>query len=267
VGLSRVFGLAEATGARVLAARAERRFASLADLVDRARPTLPELESLILAGALDWTARTRPSRRLEARVGERLAPAGRARVARSAARAPALAAPDGRILAPEAIARLDVPALPEFGAAERVRGEIQATGLWFSGHPLDALAPDAAAGTTPAADVPRHAGRRVTVLGLPCAYRRVETKGGGLMLFLTLADRTGVVECVLFPDAYERFAAVARGEVLRVAGRVDDTLGAVTLAADHVLALAAGAPAANGANGPGRRQRGAGPAGPRPPPT
>jgi error-prone DNA polymerase len=68
VGLSRVFGLAEATGARIVAARGERPFASLADFTDRARATLPEVESLILAGALDRMGRTRASLLLEARV-------------------------------------------------------------------------------------------------------------------------------------------------------------------------------------------------------
>ncbi|NOT33627.1 MAG: DNA polymerase III subunit alpha, partial [Candidatus Eisenbacteria bacterium] len=39
VGLSRVFGLAEAAGARIVAARTTRGFVSLADFVDRVRPT------------------------------------------------------------------------------------------------------------------------------------------------------------------------------------------------------------------------------------
>src|SRR5204863_8491 len=52
VGLSRVFGLHEATGERIVAARAIRPFGSLADLVERVRPSLPELESLVFAGAL-----------------------------------------------------------------------------------------------------------------------------------------------------------------------------------------------------------------------
>ena len=82
VGLGRVFGLAEATGERIVAARAERPFRTLADFMDRVRPTLPELESLILAGALDCTGRTRPSLLLEARVGAHRSGATRPRAAR-----------------------------------------------------------------------------------------------------------------------------------------------------------------------------------------
>jgi RecJ-like exonuclease len=57
------------------------------------------------------------------------------------------------------------------------------------------------------------------------------------MLFTTLADKTGLVECVLFPDAYRAYAAATRGQVVRAEGRVDETLGAVTLSATRVEAL------------------------------
>ncbi|HEY6195728.1 MAG TPA: hypothetical protein VI504_11865, partial [Candidatus Eisenbacteria bacterium] len=53
VGLHRVQGLAHATGERIVTARP---FASLADFADRVRPTPPELDALILAGALDRLA-------------------------------------------------------------------------------------------------------------------------------------------------------------------------------------------------------------------
>jgi DNA-directed DNA polymerase III PolC len=240
VGLSRVFGLAQTTGERILAARGERPFASLADLIDRARPTLPELESLILAGALDGMRRTRPSLLLEARVGDQLRPVTRARVMR--AREPALVTGDGRPFAPEPVSPLGLPGLPEFGAHERVRGEIQSTGLWFNGHPLDAIDPGLCEGTVPAAAVEHHAGRWIEVLGLPCASRGVETKKGERMQFLTVADRTGLVECVFFPDAWRRLASSSRGEIVRLSGRVDETLGAFTVNVEQARGFGTGEP-------------------------
>ncbi len=246
IGLGRVCGLSQITGQRVRAAREERPFRSLADLVDRARPSIDELQALILAGALDWTGRTRPALLLEARVGAaRLAGSGAAgarvaeRRARARPREPALVAPDGSAVLPDPVAPLSVPELPEFDLAERVRGEIQATGLWFSAHPLDLfIAPATGHGAVPAASLPGLTGRRVAIVGMPCAHRRVETRGGGLMLFTTLADASGLAECVLFPDAYRAFARDVRGQVVRIEGRVDETLGAVTLTAERVIALA-----------------------------
>jgi DNA polymerase III alpha subunit len=233
VGLSRVFGLHQATAERIVSARREGAFESLPDLVERARPALPELESLILAGALDPFGRTRPSLLLEARAGAQAW--GRAGVKPALA----LAGADGRALAPPPVAPVRVPELPEYAPAERVRHECATTGLWFSGHPLDALPPGAESAATPAAELERRSGRTASLVGLPCAWRRVETRGGSPMLFLTLADRSGVAECVLFPDAYARHAAALRGAVLRVTGRVSDALGAITLEAARVEVIAA----------------------------
>lgn len=249
VGLHRVAGLAEATGERLVASRAERAFASLADLADRVRPTPPELEALILAGALDALpgAPSRASLLLEARVHAALATSAGARGRRSPAHgAPALAGGDGAPLAPAAIAPRPggeaLPQLPELPLAERVRGEFRATGLWFSGHPLEVLAPPLArSGAMPAREAERHAGRRVAVCGLPCAARRVEAKRGGMVMFTTLADRSGLIECVLFPDAYARFAPAMRAEIVRAEGRLDDTLGALTLVVERAEGFGAAA--------------------------
>ena len=51
------------------------------------------------------------------------------------------------------------------------------------------------------------------------------------------ADRSGLAECVLFPRAYRAHATAIRGQVLRAEGRVDEVLGAVTLAAERVVTL------------------------------
>ena len=250
VGLHRVAGLAHATAERIVAARP---FASLADFADRARPTPPELDALILAGALDalggpGVARTRASMRLEARVHESLAGAlpARARVKPGAPhpRAAGLAAADGSPLAPAASAPRPggdaLPELPELPLADRVRGEFAATGLWFSAHPLDVLGPaEALRGCVDAAQLERHVGKCVAVCGIPCAARRVESKTGGIVLFTTLSDRTGLAECVLFPDAYRRWGGHMRGEVVRAEGRVDETLGALTLVVERATPLGA----------------------------
>jgi error-prone DNA polymerase len=236
VGLHRVAGLSQATGERILAARP---FASLADLVDRARPTPPELDALIMAGALDALPGTRASMRLEARVHESLAVGLPSRVRHVAnPRAAGLLAADGSPLAPAASAPRPggdaLPELPELPLADRVRGEFAATGLWFSAHPLDVLVErDAVSRCVSASELERHVGKRVSVCGIPCAARRVESKNGGIVLFTTLADHTGLVECVLFPDTYRRWGGSLRGEVVRAEGRVDETLGALTLVIDR----------------------------------
>jgi error-prone DNA polymerase len=240
VGLHRVAGLSLASGERILTTRP---FTSLADLVDRARPTPPELDALIMAGALDALPGTRASMRLEARVHGSLTVGFPSRVRHVAnPRAAGLLAADGSPLAPAASAPRPggdaLPELPELPLADRVRGEFAATGLWFSAQPLDVLVPpEATSRCVTAAELERHVGKRVSVCGIPCAARRVESKSGGIVLFTTLADRTGLVECVLFPDAYRRWGQEMRGEVVRVDGRVDETLGALTVVVEKAARL------------------------------
>ena len=250
VGLHRVQGLTHTTGERIVAARP---FASVADFADRVRPTPPELDTLILAGALDAVSRTetlaraatgngtsapprtRASMRLEARVLEALSHRVTPRVRHTAnPRASGLVLPDGQPFAPTAHAPRPggeaVPELPELPLADLVRAEFAATGLWFSAHPLDTFVPPAALeGCTNANQLERHVGKRVTVCGIPCAARRVESKHGGIVLFTTLAGHTGLIECVLFPDTYKRWGQHMRGELVRAEGRVDETLGAFTV--------------------------------------
>jgi DNA-directed DNA polymerase III PolC len=242
VGLHRVTGLAHATGDRLLAERARGAFTSLADFTDRVRPTPPELEALVRGGVLDWTGRARAALLLEARVGVALA--AKAGAARQAA-APQLGA-DGMARAAAARAPRPggeaLPELPEFTLADRVRGEFTSTGLWFAAHPLAALAPAAArAGCVDAGSIQRLAGRRVAVCGIRCASRRVEAKSGGFVLFTTLADETGLTECVLFPRDYARWGPALRGEIVRAEGRIDETLGALTLVVERASAFGAGA--------------------------
>ena len=253
VGLHRVAGLAHATGERILAARS---FASLADFADRVRPTPPELDALILSGALDGLARaagerrTRASMRLEARVLAAMSTRVPARArAASDPRAHGLRLDDGAPLAPAASTPRPggdaVPELPELPLDDLVRGEFGATGLWFSAHPLDVLVPPTAhEGCTRAADLQHHVGQRVTVCGIPCAARRVESKTGGIVLFTTLADHSGLIECVLFPDTYKRWGQHMRGEVVRAHGRVDETLGALTVVIERAEPLGGSARAA-----------------------
>ncbi|MEY4374282.1 MAG: hypothetical protein RL760_448, partial [Candidatus Eisenbacteria bacterium] len=240
VGLHRVTGLSHATARRLMV---QRPFASLADLADRVRPTPPELDALIMAGALDALAghahspRTRASLRLESRVLQALTSAVPARV-RTATPNAALCLDDGAALVPVACTPRPggdaVPELPELPLADLVRGEHAATGMWFTAHPLDVLAePQVTHDAVPAAALAGHVGRRVRVCGIPCAMRRVETASGGAMLFTTLADRSGLVECVLFPDAYRRFGPAMRSEVVVVEGRVGETLGALSVTVDR----------------------------------
>jgi error-prone DNA polymerase len=229
--------LSERTCERLLAAREQGGpFASLADLLGRARPSLAEALSLVAAGALDGLGRTRASLRCELRATHERYREAEEEGAFAVRRSP-----------------VEVPELPEFDAHRLRLLEWRALELGVLWHPSEVAAAELAPpgegtwtseerqaarralGLVPASELEARVGERVRVAGVVAAARRVATTRGDTMLFLTLDDGTGLAECSLFPDAYRRAAPLLSGLGPFVAeGRVESSYGAVTLNATCV---------------------------------
>jgi DNA-directed DNA polymerase III PolC len=262
VGLERVKGLSEATRRALLAER-ERGgpYLALPDFLERVAPHADECERLILAGALDAFDRTRPEMLLRLHLltaPARRRPAGLDATGLAACRAtpgtrerasswskPSLAIDPRRAHAteetplfpyppPPAVA---LPALAEFELGQRGRLELELLGLTVCAHPT-ALFPcerEEREDVLPCAELARHRGERVVLLGWLAASRPVRTSAGGWMRFLTLEDESGIAEVVVFPPVYARdgHRLIGRGP-FRVHGRVEDHLGACTLRAERL---------------------------------
>jgi DNA-directed DNA polymerase III PolC len=218
LGLGRVKGLREEAVAAILKAREASSFESLADLMNRVSLTSAEAEALVLCGALDFTGAARPALLLEAMAWAR----GRGR---------------GRAAGQPSIARLTaspaVPGLRDFGGELRLEMEGRHLGLTPSGHPVTGRA--GKKGRVACSELREHLGREVEIVGAVSARRRIRTGNGEPMLFLTMEDETGLVEAVVFPDAYRRMTVdLDDSEPLRVTGKVEDHYGALTLVADRV---------------------------------
>ncbi len=236
MGLMAFTGLAEGAIGGLLGARRDGGpFTNLSDLLARSGLGRAELELLVRGGACDGFELTRPELlwRLACRFG---------------ATPPRLAGAD---LFPGA-GGLDhlVPRLPEYGLRERCRLEEEIFGFPVTRHPLELLGerPGSAAphgsksrpGGPPlitAAEMPRHAGRRVRMRGLAISHKRVPTKTGSWMKFLSLEDLTGTFEAVLFPEAYDRCAEAALGAgPFALEGRVETDHGVPSLTVTDLAA-------------------------------
>lgn len=215
VGLSCVRGLSTATIERLLA---ERPFADLADAVARARPQRPEAESLVLAGAFDFTGATRPALLFELRM---------TRSDRRGGEGLAGAEESGRLFAapPPDFSR---PALRDFDLPTRRKFEYEVLGLATEAHPMTLFDTTA---LLPSRRLPAARGRGVRLGGLVAAQRRVRVKKSGEpMLFLTLEDEDGLFECTLFPAVYRRYGGLLRhAGPWVVQGKAEDQYGAVTV--------------------------------------
>ena len=116
--------------------------------------------------------------------------------------------------------------------------ENETLGFYLSGHPLDAFR-DKFSRLTSSNDVNdgKLLGRRVKVGGIVINARRVKTKKGDTMAFLTLEDFDGSIDVTLFPNVfYATMNVVLPDEIVVVKGRVEQNGDAFQIVANSVTA-------------------------------
>ena len=99
------------------------------------------------------------------------------------------------------------PKLEAWSPKTKLLREREAIGFYLTGHPLDRYQTDIdGGGARRTGQLTRdHHGESVTLAGVICDLREVQTKSGkGAMGFFQLEDQFGRVECVVFPKTYAR---------------------------------------------------------------
>ncbi|MFA6948311.1 MAG: DNA polymerase III subunit alpha [Eubacteriales bacterium] len=116
-------------------------------------------------------------------------------------------------------ASFQYPDVPELTLREKLNMEKEAAGQYFSGHILDDYSRDISA-RSPArtADIKASfdeestaeykEGDSVKICGSVSKRVNKTTKSGDAMAFVTIEDRTGEIECVIFPKVLEKFRAL-----------------------------------------------------------
>jgi DNA-directed DNA polymerase III PolC len=147
-----------------------------------------------------------------------------------------------RLFADPPTPALALPRLPDAAPDEQALEELELLGLTLRLHPtrlfprsdLPArLLAELERQRVPCADLQRHAGRRVALLGWLAASRRVRTRDGRWMRFLTFEDESGLAEVVLFADAYARHGIqLTKHGPFYARGSVETQAGALSLHAD-----------------------------------
>ena len=232
IGLGEVRDLKERTLDALFTERERGPFLSLRDFVTRVPAEEREVTNLVLAGAFDAFDQPRPALlwRLRVLFGKNGSPARRG-TATLFGRESEIAAGAG--------ADLDFPDVGDYAKERRVESEFEVLGLSATAHPLEFFEEWLREkGAITAEEFHGLEGGHATVGGWMTTTRRIRTKAGEFMRFLTIEDRTGTVEAVIFPDAYRRYGHLLRGHgPYLLKGRVDDAHGAKTLTVGH-LALA-----------------------------
>jgi DNA polymerase-3 subunit alpha len=177
------------------------------------------MESLILAGALD----SLPGHRAQKLVmlDEILGKATIRREEREGAQLNLFAMEGAGALN---TSPLEYPEVPPFSQTQQLREERELLGAYLSGHPLDQYSFATSRPEIHAIHslIELAKEQTVKVIGMVVDLKRIQTKKGDPMAFLTIEDKTSQVEVVVFPQVFAKYADLLEKERLVVVeGRLD----------------------------------------------
>jgi len=126
-----------------------------------------------------------------------------------------------------------LPDMPEFALEERLRQEREVTGMYLSGHPMNAYREAAkAAGAVSIGsindDFAQEGGpvlyqdeQRISVAGIVSTYRTRTTRTNTLMAYATVEDDTSSIELLCFSRTVERFGRMlSPGNAVLIRGKL-----------------------------------------------
>ncbi|HZP46009.1 MAG TPA: DNA polymerase III subunit alpha [Candidatus Binataceae bacterium] len=194
-------------------------FKSLADFCVRVGTQILNrrlLEALIKCGAFDFTGVARAALTAQIDDALRLAQRNESDAVRNQI---SLFAKSGET--PVLIARETVAEWPR---AELLNYEKEALGFYITAHPLDRYERELRRiGKLTTADLPNMPdGSKIQIAGVVQAVKLKNNKAGKRYATFTLEDRVGVVECIVWPEAYQNYEALIAGtEPIALKGKLD----------------------------------------------
>ncbi|MFH0225340.1 DNA polymerase III subunit alpha [Vibrio furnissii] len=143
--------------------------------------------------------------------------------------------------APEDVERKYIQ-VPEWPEKVWLEGERETLGLYLTGHPINAYLKELNKYTSCRLNeaMPTRRDQSLTVAGLVIAARVMTTKRGNRIGLMTLDDRSGRMEVMLFSDALDRYAELLeKDKILVISGQVsfDDFNGGLKMSAREVMDL------------------------------
>ena len=238
-GLSAIKGIGESAIQAIREVRGEEPFVSAADFlsrVDLRKVNKRALESLIKAGAFDSLDPDRgrlfgilPSMMETAQEETRRKESGQFALFGDA---PETSKPsrDGKPANEAAV----------WTRRERLDAEKETLGFYITGHPLDAFAGEMAlfANVTSSKMANMKSGVEVKIGGVISDLRKKTTKRGDTMGILRLEDLEGIVEVLVFPEAYRAsLDALSSEEPIFLIGRVESDETSTKLIAEEIFLM------------------------------
>ena len=228
-GLGAIKGVGRGAVEAIVEARAAGPFKDLMDCLERLdlqTVNKKAMESLVKAGAFDWTGHHR------AQLFEAIEPAVsyalREQQDKASGQVGLFSMLGGGAKKPS----FRMPDTPQWSLAKELQMEREALGFFLSGHPVTAFAElvDRRASSRIGELEKLRDGDEVHVAGMRASLRVVRTKRGDKMGFVQLDDETGAVECIFFSKAWAESAKIlAEGEPVLVTGTLEKSPEGVKL--------------------------------------
>ncbi|MGL4225110.1 MAG: DNA polymerase III subunit alpha [Vibrio sp.] len=239
-GIGAIKGVGEGPIEAILAARQQQGyFKDLFDFcarIDLKKVNKRVIEKLILAGALDKLGPHRAA--MMASVDDAVRAASQHHQAEAFGQADMFGVLTD---APEEVEQKYTQA-PEWPEKVRLEGERETLGLYLTGHPVDEYLKELSQYTSCRLNeaAPTRRDQSLTVAGLVIAARVMTTKRGTRIGLLTLDDRSGRMEVMLYSEALDRYADwLEKDKILVVSGQVsfDDFNGGLKMSARELMDL------------------------------
>ena len=238
-GLGAIKGLGEGPVESLLAAREEggpfKNLFDFCDRVDLKKVNKRALESLIRGGALDKIG---PSRaRMMATITEAVQRAGQNARNQNAGMVDLFGevVPDD-----EGDVYQGTENVREWSEKERLNLEKDTLGLYLTGHPFDQYEKEVRQFSPNAIANLKSSRSKTTIVGLIVDVRVMKNKRGQTMCFVTLDDRSGRIEGMLFADTYDECReAIVKDTIVAIEGvaKIDDYSGSMKLRVSNVRSL------------------------------
>lgn len=227
-GLAAIKGIGQSAVNAIIEARKEGHFRSFFDFAERmAQGTLNKrvFESLVTAGAFDslntaardiheWRAA------LHSCIDNALSRAQRAKRERQQGQSGlfAVVAEEGQSVEQPPVSK------KPWTRAELLASEKAALGFYITGHPLgDYVDLLQSLKAVKSIELPnQNSGSRISIAGLISDLQLKTTKKGDRFALLRLADEAGETKCVLWPETYRKYSALAQNELAAlISGRLE----------------------------------------------
>jgi DNA polymerase-3 subunit alpha len=189
-GLAKIKGVGEEAAKAIQEAKQKYgKFKSLADFikkVDTRKVNKKVIEALIAAGAFDFTGESREELLRKVESQDKLS----------------LAVGQNTLFAPKR-KKKKIQNVEEF--LEILKKERQLLGFYISGHPLDKYQYILEKIPYRIEDLHEEDISEIKLAGVVVDFEEKRTRSGKYMAVFNLIDKTGLVECVVFPEIYEEY--------------------------------------------------------------